>query len=223
MAFKSAAKAFVRTYGFLSAILPYSNPWWEKLSIFLDFLIPKLPAPVDEDPTAGILETIDMESYRAEKREAMKIALPDEDAGIPTPCQPQEQLASLIPNSDGSPTSCGASTSGSGTSSGRTPTSSTSASPSTSPKVAADEAYQNAQANNDPGERARVEHDKALMRVMVSLMKDDTELFKQFMDNPSFKDWLAGRGLPCDLREGGLVSSIKLPALLMGLEPSEWV
>jgi type I restriction enzyme R subunit len=35
--FKGKAKAFVRTYGFLAAILPYSNASWEKLSIFLNF------------------------------------------------------------------------------------------------------------------------------------------------------------------------------------------
>ena len=33
-------------------------------------------------------------------------------------------------------------------------------------------------------------HDKALERVVVSLMRDDTELFKQFMDNESFRRWL---------------------------------
>ena len=41
--FKSAVKGFVRTYGFLSAIFPYGNPEWEKLSMFLNMLIPKLP------------------------------------------------------------------------------------------------------------------------------------------------------------------------------------
>ena len=62
--FKGKAKAFVRTYGFLSSILPYTNAEWEKLSIFLNFLIPKLPAPKEEDLSRGILETIDMDSYR---------------------------------------------------------------------------------------------------------------------------------------------------------------
>ena len=36
----------------------------------------------------------------------------------------------------------------------------------------------------------RIEHDKALGRVMTALLRDDTELFKQFSDNPSFKRWL---------------------------------
>ncbi|MFM7199975.1 MAG: hypothetical protein ACKO6N_04225, partial [Myxococcota bacterium] len=30
-----------------------------------------------------------------------------------------------------------------------------------------------------------------LVRVIIGLMKDDTELFKQFSDNPSFKRWLS--------------------------------
>lgn len=52
-------------------------------------------------------------------------------------------------------------------------------------KVAADVAYQNAKKNSD-----NIEHDKALAGVIVGLMKDDTELFKQFSDNPEFKRWL---------------------------------
>ena len=56
-------------------------------------------------------------------------------------------------------------------------------------RVAADTAYQNAQQNSDR-QNARVEHDKALSRVMTAVLKDDTELFKQFMDNESFRRWL---------------------------------
>ena len=43
--FKGRAKAFTRAYAFLSSILPYNNLGWEECSIFLNFLIPKLPAP----------------------------------------------------------------------------------------------------------------------------------------------------------------------------------
>ena len=64
--FKGNAKAFVRTYGFLGAILPYGNPAWEKLALFLNLLIPKLPSPVEEDLSKGILEAVDLDSYRAE-------------------------------------------------------------------------------------------------------------------------------------------------------------
>ncbi len=38
---------------------------------------------------------------------------------------------------------------------------------------------------------ARLEHDRALQKVVISMLSDHTELFKQFSDNPSFKKWLA--------------------------------
>ena len=57
-------------------------------------------------------------------------------------------------------------------------------------KVAADTAYQNAMKNTDK-QNARIEHDKALERVMTAVLKDDTELFKQFSDNESFSRWLS--------------------------------
>src|SRR5207249_6816068 len=80
--FKGKAKVFCRTYSFLSSVIPYSNPEWEKLSIFLDLLAPKLPAPKEENLAKGILEAIDLDSYRVEKKAAMKIALMDNDAEI---------------------------------------------------------------------------------------------------------------------------------------------
>jgi type I restriction enzyme R subunit len=80
--FKGTAKAFTRTYGFLAAILPYTDAGWERLSIFLNFLVPKLPAPKEEDMSKGMLEAIDMDSYRAEKRAVQQIQLADADATI---------------------------------------------------------------------------------------------------------------------------------------------
>lgn len=56
-------------------------------------------------------------------------------------------------------------------------------------RVSADRAYQNARQNSDKA-NARIEHDRALRRVMTALLKDDTELFKQFSDNQSFRRWL---------------------------------
>ena len=55
--------------------------------------------------------------------------------------------------------------------------------------VAADTSYQNAKENSDT-QNARIECDKALSRVITGLLQDDTELFKQFMDNDSFRHWL---------------------------------
>ena len=80
--FKGKAKGFIRTYSFLSSILPYSNAEWEKRSIFLNFLVPKLPAPEEPDLSKGILDAIDLDSYRVEKQAMQRIMLPDEDAEI---------------------------------------------------------------------------------------------------------------------------------------------
>ena len=56
-------------------------------------------------------------------------------------------------------------------------------------QVAADTAYQNARQRSDR-QNARIEHDKAMARVMIGVLKDDTELYKQFSDNESFRRWL---------------------------------
>ncbi len=187
--FKGKAKTFTRTYGFLSSILPYTNAEWEKLSIFLNFLVTKLPAPVDEDLSQGILEAIDMESYRVEKQAAVKIQLPDEDAEIgPVPTEgggrkpePElDRLSNILKTFNDHFGNI------SWTDADRVHKLITEDIPQ---RVAADTAYQNARQNSDK-QNARIEHDKALQRVMTAVLKDDTELFKQFMDNESFRRWL---------------------------------
>jgi type I restriction enzyme R subunit len=188
--FKGKAKTLTRTYGFLASVLPYSNAEWEKLSIFLDFLIPKLPAPKEEDLARGILETIDMDSYRVEKKAAMRIALPDEDGEIgPVPTtggghkpEPElERLSNILKAFNDQFGNI------EWTNSDRVRRLITEDIPA---GVAADKKYQNAQRNSDKG-NARIEHDKALSRVMNAVLKDDTELFKQFSDNESFRRWLS--------------------------------
>jgi len=187
--FKGKAKAFTRTYAFLSSILPYTNADWERLSVFLDFLIPKLPAPKEEDLAKGILESIDMDSYRVEKRAAMKIALADEDAEIgPVPTsggghkpEPEmDRLSNILKAFNDQFGNI------SWTDEDRVHHLITEEIPD---RVAADPAYQNAKRNSDR-QNARIEHDKALARVMTAVLKDDTELFKQFSDNEAFRRWL---------------------------------
>lgn len=186
--FKSAAKAFVRTYGFLGAILPYGNAAWEKLSIFLNLLIPKLPSPQTDDLSEGILAAVDLDSYRNEAREAVAIRLEDEDAEIaPVPTgkvghivepemDPLSHIISEFNDMFGNiqwndadnvqrqllqiPA-----------------------------MVSHDEKYRNAMKNSDEQE-ARTESERALQQVIFSIMADNMELFKQFQDNPSFKKWL---------------------------------
>jgi type I restriction enzyme R subunit len=159
------------------------------LSIFLNFLIPKLPAPKEEDLSKGILETVDIDSYRAEVGASLNIALPDQDGevepvpttgGVRKPEPELDRLSNIIKDfndqfgniewkdvdkirkliAEEIPA-----------------------------KVSADKAYQNAIKNSDR-QNARIEHDKALERVVVDLLTDHMELFKQFSENPSFRMWL---------------------------------
>lgn len=187
--FKSAAKSFVRTYGFLGAILPYGNVEWEKLSIFLNLLIPKLPSPRGDDLSEGILSTIDLSSYRNEAQEAIAIKLEDADAEItPVPAgsvghivEPEMDLLSKIimdfndmfgninwNDADNVQRQILA----------------------IPEMVSRDKKYQNAMKNSDAQE-ARTESERALQQVIFSIMADNMELFKQFQDNPSFKKWLS--------------------------------
>lgn len=187
--FKGKAKAFIRTYGFLSSILPYTNAEWEKLSIFLNFLVSKLPAPIEEDLSKGILEAIDMDSYRVEKQAAMSIQMPDVDGMInPVPtsgggrrAEPEiDRLSNILKTFNDLFGNI------QWTDHDRVHKLITEEIPA---RVSTDPAYQNAKQNSDK-QNARIEHDKALGRVMTALLKDDTQLFKEFMDNDSFKRWL---------------------------------
>ncbi|RMH50430.1 MAG: type I restriction endonuclease subunit R [Bacteroidetes bacterium] len=189
VAFKGKAKAFLRTYGFLAQVLPYTNAAWEKLSIFLTFLVPKLPAPREEDLSQGILEAIDMDSYRVEKQATLQIRLPDENAEIdPIPTaggghkpEPEiDRLSNIIRSFNEQFGNIAWSDAD------RVHRLLTEEIPA---RVAADPAYQNAMRNSDR-QNARIELGKALTRVMNALLQDDTELFKQFSDNEGFRRWL---------------------------------
>lgn len=187
--FKSKAKMFNRAYNFLAPLLPYTNARWEKLSIFLNFLIPKLPSPKEEDLSKGILETIDLESYRASVKATMSIALPDEDAII-DPVQteaggkkqePEMNTLEVIVNEfnrlwgdiswkdedkiqqvicEDIPN-----------------------------KVLESEAYQNAMKNSSK-QNAKIEHDKALAKIIREMLFDHAELAKLFSENEDFRRWL---------------------------------
>ncbi len=208
--FKGKTKAFTRTYGFLSSILPYTNAEWEKLSIFLTFLTPRLPAPEEQDLSKGILEAIDMDSYRVEVRARMAITLPDADAEIgPVPTsgggrKPEPEVDYLsnilktfnelfgnIEWKDADKI-------------GKVITE------ELPDMVAADKPYQNAMRNSDR-QNARIEHDKALERAVIELLSDHTELFKQFSDNSSFRKWLLETIFTVTYHQGGEGGNLSVP------------
>lgn len=187
--FKSAAKSFIRTYGFLGAILPYGNPDWEKLSIFLNLLIPKLPSPPEDDFSQGILDAIDLDSYRLEARDSLSLVLQDEDAEVgPVPTgkvsmksDPELDLLSAILSTFNNMF---------GNIEWNDADNVKRQILEIPAMVSRDERYQNAMKNSDK-QNARMESERALQQTIFSIMSDNMELFKQFQDNPDFKKWLS--------------------------------
>ena len=182
--FKGKAKVFCRTYDFLASVMPGANAEWEKLSILLNLLVAKLPAPREEDLAKGILEAIDMDSYRVEKKALMQIALADADAEIaPVPTdgggrkpEPElDRLSNILKTFNDN----------FGTLFADTDRVAKRIRDDIAPKVAADKAFQNAR-DNTP-HTARMAHDQALGKVMQILLKDDTQVYKQFVENESFR------------------------------------
>jgi len=76
--FKVKAKSFLRIYSYLGKILDFNNQEWEKLWWYLKVLVPKLFINQDDDLADGILEAIDMDSYRPSKNRVQDIDLNDE-------------------------------------------------------------------------------------------------------------------------------------------------
>jgi type I restriction enzyme R subunit len=185
--FKSKTKVFCRTYDFLAAVLPTVNPGWEKLSVFLNLLLPKLPAPKEEDLAKGVLDAIDMDSYRVEKKALMKIALADTEAEIaPLPTEagggesePElDRLSSIIQSfndqfgtlfSDGDRVV-------------------RKLKQDIVPAVESDTTFRNAKKNTP--HNARTAHDQALSKAMQVMMTEDMQIYKAFVENESFRDWV---------------------------------
>jgi type I restriction enzyme R subunit len=182
--FKGKAKAFVRTYEFLATLLPTTNRQWERLSILLNLLIPKLPAPKEDDLSKGILETIDMDSYRVEKRATQKIMMADDDAEI-EPVPVEGGVGKREPELDRLSNILKTFNEQFGTLFTDTDRIAKHIRDDIAPKVAADPAYQNAKANTP--HTARLAHDQALSKAAQGSIKDYTQFYKQFVENESFK------------------------------------
>jgi len=202
--FKGAAKSFTRTYNFLSAILPYGSVEWEKLSIFLSLLIPKLPSPKEDDLSAGILNYIDLKSYRNEKREAISIKLEDEDAEIgPVPTgkagfkeEPEMDYLSKIVSEFNDMF---------GNIAWNDPENVQRQIQGIPEMVARNQAYQNAMRNSDE-QNARLESEKALQQAILAIMGDNMELFKQYTDNELFRKWLSDSVFNATYNPTGIVN-----------------
>ncbi len=187
--FKGKAKAFVRTYNYLSPLLPYNVQDWEKLSIFLTFLIPKLPAPKDDDLSQGILEAIDMDSYRVEKLTPQRIKLENENGTIDPFSttggggKPEAEL-DLLSNILKQFNDLFGNVAWSDADKIRQLIT-----VDIPEQLRKNAAYQNAILHSDR-QNARIEHNKALQQILLAYLKDHTQLYGQYSDNLSFQKWL---------------------------------
>jgi len=180
-------QAFARTYDFLATILPYGVQDWEKLSIFLTFLIPKLPHRSKKtSPRAfwkpstwtAIAPKRSHDGHRLTRCGRGNRARATSGGGRKG--EPElDRLSNILKAFNDQ---FGGLFADAKRMEGRI----TDEIPK---RVSADQAYQNAKKHSDR-QNARIEHDKALKRVITALFADDAQLFKQFQDNESFRHWL---------------------------------
>ena len=125
-----------------------------------------------------------MDSYRVEKKAVMKIALADADAQIePVPTdvgglkgEPElDRLSNILKTFNDN----------FGTLFTDTDRVVKRIREDIAPKVAADAAYKNAKENTP--HTARMAHDQALGKVMQLFLKEDTQFYKQFVENESLR------------------------------------
>jgi len=186
--FKASAKDFVRIYNFLGAILSYGMPNWEKLSIFLTLLLPKLPPPKEDDNTKDMLKYIELESYRAQKKETVNISLDNKDYEV-SPITTGTQNSVAEPEKDYLSRILDDFHKQWGNLNWQDEDNVKATIKQVQLSVSKDEKYQNAMKNADH-DTAKDEGKDATERAMQSFMTDSMELYKQYADNPSFRLWL---------------------------------
>lgn len=91
--FRTKCKSYVRLYVFLAQIVPFSNAYLERLYIFLNHLQNKIRREESEDLAKGILDKIDMDSYRLQLESESKIILQQGDELKPIPTEMRGAVA----------------------------------------------------------------------------------------------------------------------------------
>lgn len=188
--FKAKAKQFARVYQFLSQILLFKNSYWESLYTFLKLLLNKLSSPADNDSIQGVLESIDMESYRVEQQGTTLIELkageelspmPTDVRGAPDEIE-SDYLSSIVK-----------------TFNERFKTDWTEKDlikrflfRDLPEEVSKDEDYQNAKKQGDR-QNAKITYEKKVEDKFQEIMFDHTELYKRFTDDPEFKKWICDK------------------------------
>ena len=184
---KSSIKAFLRTYPFLAAVLPFKSVEWEKLNTYYSLLIHKLPVLKGEDFTEGLIEAIDFDQYRIIKGEEQKIELENTDAEIePTPVGTPKgksdpdmaKLSEILDEFNGI--------------NWLDKEKAKQQLEELPVRLQADEAFVNAARNSDR-ETAQQQCNMSLMMIIARMLNENTEFCRNYLDNPDFMNFINQR------------------------------
>ena len=196
--FKGDLKNFLRGYEFLSSIRPFKRADWEMLSIFGGLLLPKLPAPKEDDLAKGVLEATGLHSYRV-VRENANLKLNLEGDGEIEPAQisggglkPEaklDKLSQIIKDFNDR--------------FGRDATAQQAdfIAKDAPGAVAGDEDYLAAKAHSDK-ENAREVYAKKFKAEIVKRLQTDTEFYKVLLQNQELQKWVIETNFESDYGEG---------------------
>ena len=184
---KSSIKAFLRTYPFIAAVLPFKSVEWEKLNTYFSLLIHKLPVLKNEDFTEGLIEAIDFDQYRLIKGEEQKIELENSDAEIePTPVGKPKgvtspdmaKLSEILDEFNGI--------------NWLDKEKAKQQLEELPVRLQADEAFVNAARNSDK-ETAQQQCNMSLMMIIAQMLNENTEFCRNYLDNPDFMNFINQR------------------------------
>ncbi len=184
---KSSIKAFLRTYPFLAAILPFKSIEWEKLNTYFSLLIHKLPVLRGEDFTEGLIESIDFDQYRIIKGAEQKIELENADAEIdPTPVGKPKgksdpdmaKLSEILDEFNGI--------------NWLDKEKAKQQLEELPIRLQSDEAFVNAARNSDR-ETAQQQCNMSLMMIIARMLNENTEFCRNYLDNPDFMNFINQR------------------------------
>ena len=184
---KSSIKAFLRTYPFLAAVLPFKSIEWEMLNTYFSLLIHKLPVLRGEDFTEGLIDAIDFDKYRIIKGEEQKIELENTDAEIePTPVGKPKgtsnpEMAKLSEILDEFNSINWIDKEKAKQQLEELPV-----------RLQSDEAFVNAARNSDK-ETAQRQCNMSLMMIVARMLNENTEFCRNYLDNPDFMNFINQR------------------------------
>lgn len=186
--FRAKCKTYVRLYVFLAQIVPFVNPYLERLYLFLNHLQNKIGKKREEDLAQGILDNIDMDSYRLQKEGEFNIQLQQGDELKPIPtdmrggaAEPEiEYLSNIVKAFNDK---FGTSFTNEDKVKKMTEDLMT--------DVAQDDEFVNAFKFSDE-QNAMITFEEVLKRKLINHIESNFEVFKEFNDNKEFRDFFAG-------------------------------